>query len=321
MAQSIRALPIGMFGAVMGLAGLGLASRGARTMFGLPAWLPEVWVWLGAAVAAVLVAGYAVKLLRHPDTVRDELANPATLGFCAALPVGLTLVAGGLAPHAEEFAILLWIAGAALLVALQLFALSRWLQGGLDLAQVNGGWMILFVGGIVFPSSGLALGLGRPAAWFFGASAAAAPFLMLLVFWRALFGPALPHALRPSNFILLVPPALIYANGIALGAGSGAFMDGLFFAALPLAAALLIASRECLSWPFGAPWWAFTFPLDALATASVRYAQQHPGGAWQVLAAATLVLATAVVVLVLARTLIAFARGSLLQPPPGRPAA
>lgn len=315
MAQSLRALPVGMFGAVMGLAGLGLATRAAARTLGISGWLAELWVGLGALALALLAAGYALKLLRHADAVGDELANPATLGFCAALPVGMTLVAGGLQPYALALARGMWIAAAVLLVLLQIYALSRWLKGGLEAGQVNGGWMILFVGGIVFPSSGIALGFGEASAWFFGASSVAAPFVMGAVVWRSLFGPALPPALRPSAFILLVPPALIYANGLALGTSSGAFIDGLFFAALPLAAGLLLSARDCLSWPFGAPWWAFTFPLDALAFAANRYAQLHTGTHWHLLAIATLLLATLVVALVLIRTILAFARGKLFVLP------
>jgi tellurite resistance protein len=310
-----------MFGAVMGLAGLGLATRSAADPFGLPAWLAEVWVFLGAAALAVLVAAYLAKAVRHPDAVRDELLNPATLGFCAALPVGMTLVAGGLQPYALEFARGLWIAAAALLTAMKLFALSRWLQGGLELGQVNGGWLILFVSGIVFPSSGLALGFPYASVWYFGFSAVAAPFVVAVVLYRTLFGPALPPGMRPSSFILLVPPALIYANGLSVGLSSGPLVNGIFYAALPLAAGLLLASRNFLSWPFGAPWWAFTFPLDALAVAAIRHAQLHAMPGWRLLAAAALILATAVVLLVLVRTILALLRGTLLVPPAPPPPA
>jgi tellurite resistance protein len=84
--------------------------------------------------------------------------------------------------------------------------------------------------------------------------------------------------------------------------------------ALLMAAPLLYAARACRRWPFGAPWWAFTFPLDALAGAAVRYAGKHAGGPWTVLAGSLLLLATAAVTVVLARTLIALARGTLLKP-------
>ena len=58
-----------------------------------------------------------------------------------------------------------------------------------------------------------------------------------------------------------------------------------------------------MRWRFGAPWWAFTFPLDALAYAAARYAQDHPSTLWKAVCAATLALATLFVALVLARTL------------------
>jgi tellurite resistance protein len=68
--------------------------------------------------------------------------------------------------------------------------------------------------------------------------------------------------------------------------------------------ALLLYSRQLVRWPFGPPWWAFTFPLDALAYAAVRYAQEHPSALWKSIAGIALALATLVVALVLVRTLI-----------------
>jgi len=129
-----------------------------------------------------------------------------------------------------------------------------------------------------------------------------APLVMAILFYRAIAGPPLPDALRPTWFILLVPPSLIYANGLALYPQLG-FLETLYFFALALAAALLLVSRRFLRWPFGPPWWAFTFPLDALAYAAARYAQDHPTPLWRALCAATLLLATFYVALVLVRTL------------------
>jgi len=112
----------------------------------------------------------------------------------------------------------------------------------------------------------------------------------------------LPEALRPSWFVLLVPPSLIYANGISLFPDLQ-FFELLYPFALVLAVALLLYSRSFLRWPFGPAWWAFTFPLDALAYAAVRYAQDHPSGPWKGVAGAALALATLAVVLVLWKTL------------------
>jgi tellurite resistance protein len=319
--QSVRHLPVGMFGAVMGLAGLGLSARLAAPLFPgtlrAPAYFTELWVGLGALALAVLLPAYLAKLIRYPGAVREEFVQPVQLGFCGTLPLALALVGGGVGPYAPQWGSALWWAGVAMLLALQIWALSRWLAGGIELAQVNAGWMIVLIGGIVVPGPGLALGHGEAARFMFGVSAAVAPLLMALVFARAVVGPALPEAMRPSWFILLVPPALVYAHGEVFYRLEA--LETLFFLAVVLVLALLVYARRFLRWAFGPPWWSFTFPLDALAWASARYAQNHPEPAWKAVAAASLLLATIFVALVLAMTALAFLRGTLLAPPAGAP--
>ena len=68
--------------------------------------------------------------------------------------------------------------------------------------------------------------------------------------------------------------------------------------------ALACYARAFWRWPFGPAWWAFTFPLDALAYAATRYAQEHPSGPWKAVAGVTLLAAIVVVAMVLARTLL-----------------
>jgi tellurite resistance protein len=302
----VKDLPIGAYGAVMGIVGLGLTARAAAPLFpGLvraPAYVTEPIVLLGVLVFIGLVFSYAVKLVRYPGAVRDEFVNPATLGFCAALPVGMTLVAGGIAPYSVSIGNALWWAGAALLFAMQVWGVVRVLQGGIELAQVNAGWMILFIGGIVVPGGGLALGHVEAARFLYGLSAAATPFVMGLVFYRAVVGPALPEMLRPTWFILLVPPSLIYAHGLVLYPGL-AFLDNLLFFGLLLAAGLLVYARGFARWRFGVPWWAFTFPLDAFAYAAARHAQEHSSQPWRLVAAIALALAAFFVLACLWRTL------------------
>jgi tellurite resistance protein len=299
-------LPIGLFGAVMGLAGLGLSARAAAPVLpGLiqaPAYFTEPWVLAGLLAFVFLSAAYLVKLFRDPAEVRLEFTNTATIGFCGALPVGMGLAAGGLAPYAPGFAGAMWWAAFGLLLAFQLWALARWLGGQVELAHLNGGWLIVMVGGIVLPGPGVALGHIEAARFCFGFSASIAPVLVALLFYRAATEPRLPDALRPTWFILLVPPSLIYANGMLLYPDAQ-YLEVLFPFDLMLCGGLLYAARGFARWPFGAPWWAFTFPLDALAYASARFALDHPAPQWRWVCGATLLLAMAAVLLVLWRTL------------------
>jgi len=309
--QAVRHLPISLFGAVMGLEGLGLACRSAVAVMPVPVIIAEVWVMLGILALAVLLPAYLVKLLRFPMAVRDEFTNPAQIGFCGTLPLAMTLVGGGLRPYAPALADAIWWAGVVLLFLFQVWALRRFLAGGVELAQVNGGWLIITVGGIVVPGSGIALGNPGASAFMFGLSAAVAPIIIGVVFYRTVAGPPLPELLRPTWFIFLVPPSLIYANGVALsGEPAGIFLEGLFYLALALAPALLIAARGFLRWPFGASWWAFTFPLDALAAAAVQHAQAHPAATWIALAAAALAVAVFFIMAVLMKALLTVLGGA-----------
>ena len=91
MKQSVRDLPIGLYGAVMGLAGLGLAVRAAAPLFPgvvrAPAYVSEPWVLAAALALAVLLPAYLLKLARYPEAVRSEFSAPSQMGFCAALPL------------------------------------------------------------------------------------------------------------------------------------------------------------------------------------------------------------------------------------------
>ena len=304
--MSLRSLPIGYYGAVMGLAGLGLTARAAAPLFPgvvrAPASFTELWVLLGLVAFCILVPLYVAKLIRFPSEVREEFRNPLQLGFCGALPVGMSLLAGGIAPYSFLVGEILWWTAFVLLLAFQAWMLLRWLSGGIELAQVNAGWLIVLVGGIVLPGPGIALGHAEASRFVFGISTAGAAILMPLLLYRAMAAPPLPEALRPSWFILLVPPSLIYANGIAL-LPQAEFLELLYPFALVLAVALLWYARTFWRWTYAPAWWAFTFPLDALAYAAVRYAQDHPGQPWRAVAAAALALATLFVALVLWRTL------------------
>ena len=306
-----------MYGAVMGLAGLGLTARAAAPVlpgvFRAPAYFTEPWILFGTLALLILLPAYAVKLIRYPNAVRVDFTNPMLLGFCGALPVGMFLVGGGIGAYAPAFGSAIWWIGFALLLAFQVWALTCWLSGSIDLAHINAGWLIIMVGGIVAPGPGISLGHPDASRFIFGISAAAAPILMALLFYRAIIGMPLAEALRPSWFILLVPPSLIYANGVALYPGTD-WLEALYFFGLALGAALLVVSRKFLRWPFGAPWWAFTFPLDALAYAAARYALDHPAPLWKALCGLTLALATFFVALVLLRTVAAILRTGALRP-------
>src|SRR5262245_19800088 len=104
MLQSLRGLPVGLFGALMalaglGLAGLGLARRRPRSFLPVKSPPPGIPRAIGLLGVAVPAPAFLLKGARHAGVAAEELGRPAALAFAATLPVGLTLLAAGVQPY------------------------------------------------------------------------------------------------------------------------------------------------------------------------------------------------------------------------------
>ena len=298
--------PIGLFAAVMGLVGLGLAGRAAAPLFPgvfrAPAYFTELWIALGLLAFVALLVLYARKILFDASAVRAELTEPQKLGFAGAPGVATSLVAAGLAPYAPQVAGALWWIALALNAAVLVRGVWTLAKLGLGTRALHPAWIVVCMGGIVLPSGGLALGYGEAARWAFCVGALAGLLLIAPLFRAA----PLPEPLRPTWFILVAPPSLLYLNGSALF--HEPWLDVMFYVAVAVFAAVLAYGRSLHRWGFGPAWWSITFPLDAFALAATRYARDHPGGPWKALAGLAVGLATLAVTWMVLRTIIGVAR-------------
>ena len=108
MTQSVRFVPVGAFGAVMGVAGLALASRQAHERLGIPGWIGETWAVIAVLLLVGLVVTYGRKAIGHRDAIKAELDNPGQLAFFGSIPIALALTGGCLVPYALLLARGLW---------------------------------------------------------------------------------------------------------------------------------------------------------------------------------------------------------------------
>ncbi|MDB5802979.1 MAG: tehA [Betaproteobacteria bacterium] len=310
---ALERFPVSLFGAPMGLLGLGLVLRDARDLWPLlPGWLAEFWVWAGTLVFCALLLCYALKWLRHRAAAWAEASDPVRMCFVSAMPVAGCLVAGGMLPYAPVPADMLWCASAVLYLILQIWGLSRWFTG-IELAQIHGGWMIMLLAGVVFPIAGIPLHHIDLSRFMYGTAIVGGPFIIVFILFRMFTGPALPDILKPTAFILLVPGGLLYGNYAQVsGEAAPYFITATFFCAITVLVGLLVFARRCYRWPFGPSWWAFTFPLDTMARGGLRYlrvatalAEGSLNPIWPLLAATLLGLAAFAVCAVSVRSLLA----------------
>ncbi len=310
-------LPVGMFGAVMGLSGLSIAWGLAHQLFGAPAWIGR-GIGIAALLAfAALAVAYGVKAAAGFGAVRAEFTNPVAGNLFGTPLISMLLLPFVLADASLALARLSWVLGA---VGMTVFAWSvviRWITVRHSGAQVAPSWIVPVVGMLDVP---LAVPLlhwdGLHGVMLFGASVGlffALPLLTMLLGRLALEEP-LPAPLQPSLLILLAPFAVGFSAytttvGRIDGVAAGLYMVMLFL--VPVLLGRLRHLPHCS--PFRVSWWAASFPLAAAAVAALRYAAHDGGALTAAIALALLGIATLAIAVFLAQTVAGIARGRLRE--------
>ena len=303
--------PVSVFGMSMGLFGLALALRSAD--FGVAA---HVVGWIALAVFLGLSGLFAAKAVRFPAMVAEEWAHPVRLAFFPAISISLLLFATFLHHSAPVAANVVWIIAAAAQAALTVIVVTAWISHrAFGPGHLSPAWFIPAVGNVVAPLAGLQLGHIEVSWYFFSVGLVFWLVLLTLVFNRLIFHDPLPERLRPTLVILIAPPALAFLawaqfNGGAVGTTGRLFINiAYFFAAL-----VAIQAPALLRLPFALSFWALSFPLAALTTASFRFAELENSGLHWVVGMLLLGLLALTIAALVVRTVQAALAGQICQP-------
>lgn len=308
-------LPIGLFGAVMGLTGLSVAWRLAAMRYGLPGGI-ALGIGAVAAIAFVLVsAGYAIKLVTAFDAARDEFRHPIAGNLFGTFLISLLLLPILLQPFAHRLAQILWVLGAAGMLLFAWLIVSRWMSDRQQVAHATPAWIIPVVGLLDIPLALPVLGFPPLHALMVFATAVGLFFalpLFTLIFSRLVFEPPMPDALKPTLLILVAPFAVGYSTYTVTTGQTDLFAEALYMLMLFMLAVLIGQLRNLPSCcPFRVSWWAVSFPLAASSIAALRFAAARPGPLPDAIALALLALATLVIAALFGRTLFGVVRGEL----------
>lgn len=308
-------LPVGLFGAVMGLTGLSAAWHLAQEHYGAPAWISAIIGGIAVAAFVAIGIGYLLKLATAPDAVRTEFKHPIAGNLFGTIPISLLLLPIILAPIDLGLARAVWAIGAVAMTGFAWVIVSRWMSDRQQVAHATPAWIIPMVGMLDIPLAlpvlhlpglHIVMVLGLAVGLFF-----ALP-LFTLIFSRLLFEAPIPDALLPSLLILLAPFAVGYSAYVVTTGQTDLFAESLYVLTLFLLSVLLGRLRNLLiCCPFKVSWWAVSFPLAASAIAALRFAAAQPGPFTNGVAVLLLGFTTLVIGGLLARTLLGVAQGEL----------
>ncbi len=313
-AAAASRVPASFFSIVVGLAGLGAAWRSAARAYGVSDWLADALLAVSAALFLGVLAAQAVRAVRG-GTLRAELEQPVSGSLAALGPASLLLVAAGVAIHFRDLALVLFWIGAAGQVAAGVWLVGRWLLAAADPKAVTPALHLPAVGFLLAAVAAGAVGRVDAGWLFFGAGVVLWLVVAAALLDRYVSAGELPAAVRPLVALEIAPPAAALLAWQSLEGGapdvvSRILLGFALFQAL-VVARLLGRLRDV---PFSASYWAFAFPLAALAAGALRQSAAAPGSVAGALALPLFIVANAVIAAIAWQTIVAASRGKLLPP-------
>lgn len=260
--------PVSFFSIVMGLSGVTLAWKAAGQP--TPAVIPFMLMLFTSLVMVVITSFYAVKLLRYPSAVMDELRHPVRLNFFPAFSISLLLLSVAWQDYAQ-ISFGLWLCGAVIQFCLTLYVMSSWIHHShYTLSHANPSWFIPVVGNIIVPITGSHFAYTEVSWFFFSIGLVFWLVLLTIVFYRLFFHEPLPARLTPMLFILLAPPSVGFVSYSGLVGGLDNFGRVLYYIALFLSLLLFSNVLRFIRPPFFLSSWAYSFPVAALTIATKK---------------------------------------------------
>lgn len=308
-ASRLSQFPVAWFAMIMGLTGLALAWAKAEELLALGVAVSP-WLTALASILFLVLAGfYAAKLVRHRDVALREWSHPIKTSFVPTVSIALVLLAIAWLPYSAPYSKLLWLSGLTLHLLLTLRAITRWMhQSTFEIVHLNPAWFIPVVGNILIPIAGVEHAPDQLSWFFFSIGIVFWPLLLTIIFYRVIFHGSLPERLLPTLFILIAPPAVGFLAYLRLTGELDAFALVLYHIALFFTLLLFAQLRWFLRLRFFLSWWAYSFPLTAIAIATLTMFEHTGDIVFLRLSGVLLGIATVVIAGLLARTALAVGR-------------
>ncbi len=298
----------------MGIAGLSIAWRQASHEFGVSPLISDAAGVLALVVFVVLGVGYLVKAVKHPEAVVAEYRHPVAGNFFGTITIAILLLSSVVAPMSQTLSEVMWTVGTVFTLALCFAIAGRLLRGKIDTAHAVPAWFIPGVATLDIVVAGGTMPM--PWAHEINLFALAVGTMIALLFFtmimsRMIHHEPLPASMAPSLLILMAPFEVGFLAYTNLTQQVDTFSGLLFY--FGLFVFLTLAPKVFRrGMPFASGWWAISFPMAALAIASLKYAMFVQ--AWPVKAIAIILLAmlTLAIVVLLIKTLHILLNGKLL---------
>ena len=317
MLSRIQYFPIGLFGAVMGWAGVALSYYAAHELLMLPALVADIMLGITLTFFIIISTTYLAKLIKHFKSVKQEFDHPIALNFFPTISISLLLISVMFQDLLPVYGEVIWFVGAAMQLMFTIVIINRWIHHDTwEIVHATPAWFIPVVGNIVAPLGAVAYGYSELGWFFFSIGITFWLVLKAIVMYRLIFHPFLQPMLIPTLFIFIAPPAVGFLSYVALNNYQiDNFAHVLYYAALFITLLLFAQGKRFINIPFTVSWWAYSFPIAAITSASFLMYELTANKSFGYIASFFIALLTAVIIHLTLRSLIAISNKEICQPP------
>ncbi len=303
--ETIRHFNPAWFASVMGTAVVPLAISFVDAPW--VEYVAAVFMLLSILMFFAILVPWTVRFIAYPDAVRHDLDHPVAASFFPTMPIAIVVIALDFLKYpelffsssiSEEVAFWLWLIGSVGIFFAGFVVLPRiYRSSSIELTHANFGWFIPPVANLLIPVGGFELAVVFPERFEvtfllsiigFGAGLILFLWVGALVYQRYVLHALPPSKFAATSFIAIAPTAIIAVSlfklmrlfeagtpidipadsvralstiGILLAWGFAVWAFG-------MAVVIVLTYVRHLELPYALSWWAYTFPLGALAVSS-----------------------------------------------------
>lgn len=269
----LKNFPISFFAPVLGFAGFALALQKLEGLFPvIPNYISLSFLSLTVLLFITVFIIYTVKFIVFPKDIIKEYNHPVKINFFPLISKILLVLSVAFLSVDMTVSKYLWVIGLIINTFFTFSILGEWIsKEHFKIHHMSPAWFIPVVGNLIIPIAGVQH-FSPEISWFFFSVGVVWMFILTtIVLYRLILHEPLQKKLVPTLFILFAAPAIAFIAYMKLTDSFDAFAHILYYFALFLFFLILSQWKLFRKIKFFLSWWAYTFPLAAMALGTVQF--------------------------------------------------
>lgn len=307
----LKFFPIMMYAIVMGMSGLTIMYQKAGQWLGFPTVIGMILMVVTTILFGMVSLVYITKYFQYASVVKKEFSHPIRLNFFAAVSISMLMLAIIYKEHYPTIAAIFWYPGTVLHFYLTMHTIAFWINNNQELDHSNPAWFIPIVGNVLVPVAGVGFASQGILMYFFTSGIFFWIILFAILLNRIIFHHQLAGKFMPTMFILIAPPAVGFLAYFKMFEVIDTFAMMLFNLALFFTLLIAFMYKNFVKIKFFISWWAFVFPLAAMAISSMLMYHQTQDITLLVLSYTMVFITTVIIAIVIYQTLLHMQKGEI----------